>query len=208
MKKEKLLKTLFRTTKYKGHKNIVNTKKTGFLKCVFKFKGESNYIEANNCVFYRCKFSFFGSNNKITIGSNCLFKNVEFWIEDNNNIIEIGNNSSFCGDAQIACLEGTKITIGSDFLCSSDVRFRTSDSHSILDADGKRINCSSNIIIGNKVWACQRVTFLKGAVVPDNNVVGYGAVVTKEFSEKNCVLGGIPSQVIKRNIDWSIEKVK
>lgn len=87
-------------------------------------------------------------------------------------------------------------------LSSCDVHIRTSDSHSILDLEGNRINSAMDVTIGNDVWVCQRVTMLKGSEIPSNCVVAYGSIVTKRFSEKNCIFGGNPAKIIKNNISW------
>lgn len=204
--KEKLIKTFCKVRKHRSNNNLVVYKKTGFVKCKFVFKGKQNKIQANESIFYKCKFHFFGSNNSILIGSNCIFKNVDFWIEGDNNSIIIGDFCSFCGSAQIACLEGTKVEIGDNALCSSDVCFRTSDSHAILDLSGKRTNTAKNIRIGSHVWICQKVSILKGSCVSDNCVVALGSVLTKQINECNCVIGGNPAKILKRDIKWTKER--
>lgn len=206
-KKENIIKNICKTTKHKGHKNYVNHLRSGFLLCKFKYTGSNNLIDVNNSIFYKCKFHFFGSNNKILIGSNCIFKNVDFWIEGDGNVISIGDGCLFAGTAQLACCEGTSITIGSFLLCSSDVNIRTSDSHSILNLNDVRINNARDVFIGENVWICQKATLLKGSQVPNNSVVAYGSVVTKKYNEENCVYGGNPARLIKQNIKWSKERL-
>lgn len=203
---EKLAKIIFRARKHRGHKNLIESKHSGFFQTKFSFKGKQNKIIVTNSIFYKCKFHFFGSNNIIRIGTNCTFKNVDFWIEGDNNLISIGESCSFCGSAQIACLEGTKIVIGNNILCSSDVFLRTSDSHSIIDIDGKRINLAKDIEVCNNVWLCQKVTLLKGVKIPNNCVVAYGSVVTKPFNEEHCAIGGNPAKIIKKKINWKPER--
>ena len=197
-----LMQCLFKTTKHKGHGNTVLGKKTGFYKCKFKYKGANNKIEVNNSIFYKCSFHFFGANNNVTIGSGCILKNVDFWIEGNCNNICIGNNCNFQGTAQLACLEGKSIIIGNNALISSDVYFRTGDSHGVFNLQNKRINYAKNIEIGNNVWICQKVTLLKGTIINSNCVVALGSIVTKQFEQTNCVIGGNPAKIIKSNINW------
>lgn len=205
-KLRKLSKTFLRVRKHRGKHNIVSYKNTGFWKCKFKYKGCSNQIIVEDSLFYKCVFLFSGSNNIIKVSKNSKFKNVTFCIEGDNNVITIGENASFCGKTEIVCLEGTKLTIGSNLLSSSDVRIRTSDSHSIYDLEHRRINLAKNIVIGNNVWLCQKVSILKGSIIPDNCVVAYGAIVTKQFKDGNCILGGNPAKIIKENIEWGEER--
>lgn len=203
---DKVIKLFFKVRKHRGKNNLIESNKSGFIKCKFIFKGNHNKIQSHDSLFYNCKFRFYGSNNIVKIGAKCSFKNVEFWFEGDNNIITIGEQCSFCGKTQIACLEGTKISIGDNLLSSSDVFLRTSDSHSVLDLEGNRINFAKNIYIGNNVWLCQKTTLLKGSKVSDNSIVAYGSIVTKKFDEPHCIIGGNPAKIIKREIDWKPER--
>ena len=148
-----------------------------------------------------------GSNNVITIGEWCHLAGTELCIEDAGNRIEIGNKTKILGKTHLAAIEGTKISIGEDCLFSSDIHFRTGDSHSVLDMDGRRINASEDIVIGDHVWVGTKVTCLKGATVADHSIIGACALVTKKFAEPNCSLAGIPAKVVKTNTDWSIRRI-
>ncbi len=112
-----------------------------------------------------------------------------------------------CGDINIACLEGTSINIGTDCLFSAGIEIRTSDSHSILNMVGKRLNCAKSIVIGNHVWCGQGVFILKGAHIEENTVIGACSVVNKEFIEGNCVVAGNPAKIVKQNVTWQMERV-
>ena len=90
---------------------------------------------------------------------------------------------------------------------SSNIKFRTGDSHSVLDLEGNRINPSKDITIGNHVWIGQSVFVGKGASIGDHNIVGACAVVTKKFDRTNVALGGNPAKIIKENVDWSRERL-
>lgn len=87
---------------------------------------------------------------------------VTFWLEeDDNNHIEIGANTTIESKAQLAACEGTKILIGDDCMFSHDIYVRTTDSHSIIDACGQRINEAKSIIIGHHVWVGMQCLILK-----------------------------------------------
>lgn len=59
------------------------------------------------------------------------------------------------------------------------------------------------MIIGNNVWVGSEVTLLKGTVIPDGSVVGYGSIVTKAFDEESVIIVGSPAKIVKRNIRWN-----
>ena len=153
-----------------------------------------------------CRFNILGNNVKISIGDNCFLRDVEFWVENDNGYIDIHNNTRLTGQTQLASIEGSSITIGEACLFSSNIHIRTGDSHSILDMNQIRINPSQNVYIGNHVWIGQSVIILKGVCLPDNSIVGAGAVVTKQFTENNVVVAGNPARCVKRNINWTYER--
>lgn len=203
----KISKKLFRAKVIRRHKNRVFNKECAFIFSKFKFSGSNNIIESNNSVFYKCKFLISGSNNKIVVGSGCKLKFVTFCIEGDNNLIKIGDNCALCGRSELSCLEGTNIIIGNWLLSSSDVYLRTSDSHTVYDLSGNRINSAKDIIIGDNVWLCQKSSLLKGSKIPNNCIVAYGSIVTKPFDKDNCIIGGNPAKIIKEHIKWGGEGV-
>lgn len=183
--------------------NKIQIKKSFFkrTKCIFKGTGNSILI-GDNCFFEHCTFNFFGSENTIVIGDNCRFVNVTFWIEDSGNKIIIGNRNSFCGLCQIAAIEGTTVTVGDGCLVSSNVYFRTGDSHSITNLNGERINPSKDITIGNHVWIGTNVYILKNTFVNDDCVIGACSLLNKKYEKTNCVIAGNPASIRKEQIGW------
>lgn len=148
-----------------------------------------------------------GNNNVVHIGTGVHARNAEFWIEDDGNSIVVENNTTFIGKIHLACIEGTSISIGKNCLFSSEIVFRTGDSHSILNAEGKRINPSEAIKIGDHVWVGHRVTVLKGVSVPNNTVIGTGSIITKSFSEGHVIIAGVPGKIIRRQTNWNVERI-
>ena len=93
--------------------------------------------------------------------------------------------------------------IGNDSLFSWGIKIRTSDGHSVVDLDsGMAINMPKNVKIGDRVWVSEDVSFLKGAEIPSDCVVGSRAVVTKAFNQSHCVIAGFPAKIVKENIKW------
>ena len=148
-----------------------------------------------------------GDNNTVSIGSWCHLNGTEFCMEKSGNTVAVGSRSKLLGKTHLAAMEGTRIDIGRECLFSSDIHFRTGDSHSILDMKGRRINPSQDILLGDHVWVGTKVICLKGSVVPPHSIVGAGALVTKAFSQPNCVLAGNPAKVVKTGVDWSLKRI-
>ncbi|MGH4139610.1 acyltransferase [Clostridium sp.] len=154
-----------------------------------------------------CNIYIQGSNNHIVINKKVYLNYTELYIEDDNNEICVGENTSVHGVTHLAAIEGTIINIGSDCMFSSDIHFRTGDSHSIIDLSGKRLNTSENIFIGNHVWIGTKVICLKGVHIANNCIVGAGSLITKKFSEENVILAGNPAIIVKHKIDWLSERI-
>ncbi|MBE5750982.1 MAG: acyltransferase [Clostridiales bacterium] len=190
----------------RGNKIIFG--KSVLVKCRIDCKGKGNVIEfSQNSSFRNCNFLIYGNDNIIRIDDNVSGKNAEFYIEDNGGAIVVKEATHFCGKIHLACIEGCQIQIGKDCLFSSDIIFRTGDSHSLLDMDGNRINPSKNIKIGNHVWIGNHVIINKGVTIGDNNMIGTGAVVTKSILESNNVIAGVPAKIVKRNTNWCSKRL-
>jgi acetyltransferase-like isoleucine patch superfamily enzyme len=187
---------------------IIEREKTALRRTVVNSSmGKNNkIIVSKGAHLFNCTFHFIGDNNVVFIGENCNLNQVKFWLEDSNNQITIGNRTTTSGYCEFACIEGTEITIGEDCMFSSDIRVCTGDSHSILQ-EGKRINHSQNIDIGNHVWVGTRVDILKGSTIANDSVVGARALVSGTFANPNSILGGIPAKIIKENISWERERL-
>lgn len=54
------------------------------------------------------------------------------------------------------------------------------------------------IKLGEKCWIGMNAVILPGVILGPHTVVGAGAVVTKSFTEGNCVVAGNPAKIIKR----------
>lgn len=189
-------------------KNSINIGAVMIKKTIITVDGINNKITIKDLsqLIY-CNIYIHGDNNNIIIDEQVYLNHAELWIEDDNNEISIGKHTSISGMTQLAAIEGTKINIGNDCMFSSDIHFRTGDSHSITDLSGNRINQSENIVIGNHVWVGTKVICLKGVHIANNCIVGAGSLVNKSFTEENIILAGNPAKIIKRDINWLRKRI-
>lgn len=193
--------------KKKGSLEIIN-RGAILLNCRIHSHGTGNRLIFNGRGFFQnCEFIFFGDHNTIEFGENCTARKGSFHTEDSRNMIITGENTHYAGKIHIACTESTRIEVGKNCLFSSDIMIRSGDSHSILNIQGDRINFARNVMICDHVWVGNRAIITKGAVIPENSVVGTGAIVTREFSDQSVVLAGVPAQIVKRNITWCHERI-
>lgn len=189
------------------------------------------YMLAKNALFRKSKIVVNGNENLVKIGNKCRFRNLTIEVCGKNNTIEImdsvmvyekcyisikgdncnciiGKNTTI-GSARFFLEESeTSITIGEDCMLGRDVCLQTTDFHSIVEATtGKRINYPESVSVGNHIWLGYGVTLGKGSSVADNSVVGEHTLVTKQFTQPNVCLVGIPAKIIKENINWNREKL-
>lgn len=188
----------------KGKNNKIKTASVFMKKCKIKVVGNNNNIYIGEMSYLQnTSIVIYGNNNEVILKEKNYVNNGDFYLEDDNNQLKIGYRTTLAGNTHLALTEGKKITIGEKCLFSSNIVFRTGDSHSILDIDGKRINYGQDINVENHVWITQNVTVLKGAVIPTDSVVATGSIVTKKFEKGNVLLAGNPAKIIKENINWN-----
>lgn len=178
-----------------------------------KFKGKNSIVEIYEPYKYRkaigarrSSIKINGDNNYICIKSNNKTNSTLKIIEvGNNNKIYIGENLRMTGICKIdfANQNNLEFRIGDNCLFGQNIEMMLGDWHSICDENNKCINKpKKGIIIGNNVWLARNVVLLKDSQIPDNSVVGFGSMVTKQFETPNVVIAGSPAKVVKTNIHW------
>lgn len=113
--------------------------------------------------------------------------------------VHTGENFKVSCLSKIIC--SSSIIFGNNCLISWECLFMDSDSHKLFK-DGKVINDSKQILIGNDVWIGARSTILKGASIPNNSVIGCCSLVTKNLPNQNSVYAGFPAHIIHESIEW------
>ncbi len=155
--------------------------KQSFTNCTINFNGD------NSIIFIRT----FRSKNSYVIS---IHKNNTFYLGENNYFNPL--NKSI-----LIISEGKNIIIGNDCIFSYGLTFRTADPHLIYSCDSKaRINPSKSIFIGDHVWIGQDSLILKGATIGSGTIFGGHSVITGKKHFSNCVYGGNPTKLLKRNV--------
>lgn len=172
--------------------------KTG--KLSYTFQGSNAAIYFGENVTIQDTVFLLGTNCQVHIGDNCIIKG-ELRAVHKKSVIKIGKNTKFNGACRVHAAEGKQISIGEDCLFSS-VRFRTSDSHSIIDCDtNERINPAKDITVGNQVWIAEDVKVYKGVSIGDGSIVGARSTVTRNLPAKSLCVGS-PAVAVKSNVRW------
>ena len=181
--------------------------------------GDHNKIFiADNAIWRETMIFIAGSNCELTFGEKSIITRTQFCMEDQGSTIICGDDVQIGGflrigrfitetvKCTIASLEGCAVKIGGGARISEGANIRNSDSHAILDADGRRTNHARNVEIGRHVWICPHAAILKGSHLPENSVVGMRAMVSGKYEGTGLLIAGNPAKAVRENINWSIER--
>ncbi|HPI46204.1 MAG TPA: hypothetical protein PLH91_13295, partial [Tenuifilaceae bacterium] len=113
--------------------------------------------------------------------------------------LKIGKNFQVTAESSILC--NYAINFNDDVLLSWQIQIMDTDFHKVYSNNILK-NQDSAIFIGSHTWIGSRVIINKGVVLPDNTVVASGSVVTKSFYESNILIGGVPANILQKNITW------
>lgn len=120
-----------------------------------------------------------------------------------NGVLEIGDNFSIGEYHKIVVSTNSKI--GNNNMHAFNNTYIDSDTHPIFNREGQRINPAKGFFIGDDVWIATHCTILKGAEIPDGDVIGAGSIINKRLIETNAVYVG--STCVRQDIRWSRQEV-
>lgn len=61
------------------------------------------------------------------------------------------------------------------------------------------------ITVGDNCFIATNCIFQMGTTIAPNSVVGMGSVVTKKFDKENCLIAGVPADIVKESYECCIE---
>ena len=122
----------------------------------------------------------------------------------NSGCLQLGSNFSISGNSTIICKE--KISFDDDVLIGWNCIFMDGDAHKVYSTNnvwgGERLNHNRPIAVGKHVWIGAECKILKGTVIPDGCIIAANTCIYKRFDEENCIIGGYPAKIIKKDIWW------
>lgn len=172
--------------------------------------GNNNIIKINDALRQsNLKIYIRGNNNRITIDSPIQIKDLKIVIGSHvlahNTNLTIGKNLSTEPNVAFFLYDtNNKLFIGENCMFSNTITIRCGElPHLIFSLDdSKYIGFSEGVFIGNHVWIGERSYINKRVTIPNENIVAACSVVTKRFTEENCVIGGNPAKIVKKGIQW------
>lgn len=116
--------------------------------------------------------------------------------------VTIGDGTYFSPNGLVVVSDG--LTVGSACAIGWGVQFLDDDFHQIRNSIHAEYRPTSRPIeIGDRVWIGSKTMIFKGVTIAPGCVIAGGSVVTKSFSEPNCLIAGVPAQVVQRDISWN-----
>lgn len=147
-----------------------------------------------------CSLSIVGDGVTVSIGELCALRHVRYVAEDKGSTLQIGAKTTMTRPV-IVSQEGRQVVIGTDCMIAQGATIRNSDSHSIFDDKGTRINPAADIIIGNHVWVGIGSYIQKGAVIGDGTIIGAHSMVRGTLPG-GCIAVGSPAVPKRTGITW------
>lgn len=149
----------------------------------------------------------YGNNNTVYIQKGYDMKlNIDIGSSvtrtANECLLTIGKNL-YCGMTHIMIGENHSILeIGDDCMFSDNIDIYATDGHTVLNLNNEITNIGHSVRIKNHVWLGKDVKIGKNTLISDNSIVGWGAVVTKKFTQNNIIIAGNPASVVKKGVNW------
>ena len=174
--------------------------------------GKNNIVQYPSSVkFKKTKINIWGNNNTVIIDENTKFSRTHIKIgfpdcPANNCVIKIGKNNGFSSVFLQLAENESSINIGDNCMITFDTEIVCSDTHCIFDENNNLLNIGKNITIGSHVRICKEVKIMKNTAIPDGCIDGLRSVITKKFTEPNCVIAGNPAKIVKTNVYWDYER--
>ena len=154
----------------------------------------------------------YGDNNTVTLGAGLI-------VSDKLSIIIGNSNANFAPAYNCEFSIGEKVSVESMTYCtfnsgawchigaycmfSYGINIFNTDGHPVFDLQTQKIiNWVNGVEIGEHTWVGAYAKILKNTVLPDNSIVGYGAVVAGKFTEPHTAIAGNPARVVRKNISW------
>jgi len=196
-------------------KNNIQIQEKNYKNFCVNMEGVNNtIILEDNSLNEKAKINIqlYGDNNNLIIKKGFILSNhLTFEIGRNlkgygkvqNCRIEIGENTSIESCTMTILNSNSYIDIGRECMFANEINLYNTDSHPVLDFITKKIiNRVKGIKIGNHCWIGRSATILKNSIIPDDCIVGWGAVVSSKFDEQHCAIAGNPARIVKQNITW------
>ncbi|NNE19169.1 MAG: acyltransferase [Myxococcales bacterium] len=186
-----------------GEGNVLDLGKARLHGTRIEIRGNHNVIRFHpTCKLVNVSFQLLGDDLRVELGERVKISRWgEFLLMGRDAEIRLGHHTTV-ESARFVAHGGTTLEVGPDCMFAYDVEVRTSDEHSILDAQSdERINPDASVRIGEHVWFGARSVVLKGVRIGNDSVIATGSIVSRDLGAA-VVAGGIPAEEIRDGVTW------
>lgn len=145
-----------------------------------------------------------GRHATIFIGTDCWMAHTDVFCGAKSSIVLQGHVIA-TGHASVDARNGGSVVAGRDQLWAAHAYIATDDMHRVEDlTTGTRLNpYGASIRLGEHVWLARDAVVTGNSVVEDGAIVGMRAMVRNQTVEAHTAVGGVPAQVLRKNVTWS-----
>lgn len=149
---------------------------------------------------------FEGDGNLAVTGSDIRWNVTKIRFVSDDGLMVLGARSILNGTEFILEGNGKAILVGDEGLFAPGTVIRTSDLHAIVDMTSKEwINQAADVVLQSHIWLGQDALVLKGVTIGAGSVIGAKSLVTSNISSAS-VAGGVPAKVLRKDIQWYLER--
>ena len=140
-------------------------------------------------------------------------RNHAEWKSDGGSKISYGCTLEVLSDARLdsryftmnsdsVIIVGNHMDLGNDVMIARNVVIYDSDFHDLFDEEGRKLNSSTGVKIGDHVWIGTNSMILKGVKIATGSIIAAGTIVTTDVNDK--ILAGNQNIIceIRKNINW------
>jgi len=122
---------------------------------------------------------------------------------------EFGHLASIASNSKVICYE--KIILKTHARLGSEAQIIDTNFHRLINTKTlEKHALTAPIVLGSYNFISNRVTILQKTKTPDFCIIASNTLCTKDYTAlgPNCLIGGVPAQLLKENIsrDWDSEK--
>ena len=201
------LKTIWFNFRYLPLKQAIKLPVAVYYKTKCNVKGRNRIVIDSQCHRFMIRIGFHAVpvvpenqtalflNGKIIFRGTAHIGRGSRIVVCENALLELGDNFAISSSSYINCFKHIKT--GKDIQLAWGDLLMDSDTHTIYGENGKVFNEDKEIILGDKIWIGCDCKVLKGAIIPDNCVVGANSVITTAPLAPNSLIIGAPARSVK-----------
>ena len=172
--------------------------------------GNDTHVVIGNNVDFKIGSLVLADGSCLEIGDNCQLGGNHIFL-NTDSVLKIGKKCTF-GSGKIRSGRNRAIVIEDDCMFSWETTILAHDGHLIFDlttgactnnTNGERVE---SVHVGSHVWVGGETAILPNTYIGTGSICAYRSLVKGTYPN-NCILGGSPARIIKKDICWTRENI-